>query len=726
MNVLHGASPSSEIMPLNYQEHSLRERGTMKHTKPDTQKSSSKNVSGHVTVCTIKPIITSVPTEVENNEHESKINELTKLVQMLVDERVNSSQKIYESKSVIPHSESFKSVNSFKMSQESKPKSMEAIRFTNTLVDEIGIYNSSRYPPNEFLHKDDPSRQYQANSNISDYITPHDRSLNELTQTTDVPKVITLNEHTNPLTEDIRGPFDVINTEGTPKQTVLNEQTNNQPTEGYSGNYAETSLSITELSVLKITQSPIIDHASTSLNPTPQDRWSRDKHIKLVNIIGEPSEGMLTRIMAAKLIVSLASECLFAYFFFEIKPKKVFEALKHPAWKDPIIESQEMLMSNTHQQSLADACSETRPLMVKGPYEFRVFTLSETEAPRMQKEEDLRGDDLKHYEVEIEAMNLILISIPNGIYNSVDACKTTKAMWQWVEQTGKCIKSKKVEKSHDPFTLVAHTSSSYRATTPYYVTHPSSVVDYDDDYQGDALQNNYEDSLTSAMILLARSITQRFSNPTNNHLRTSSNTRNQAIVQGDRVNIRSTNSRNDGRNIIGSYVKEEIIKGHYARNCLKPRVQDSKYFMKQMLLAKQDEAGVILTNEQNDFLFADASRMEEIEELSTNICLMSMIQQTNFDFDEGPSYDFAFLNEVQTPSTSYDNPLFAKDAQEQKYLKQPKIINTTIGDDQIDTNIIFVKPNGDVNSGSVEYDNNVQESYALEQLAKNTYKEAEK
>ncbi|GJW66936.1 hypothetical protein Tco_0121360 [Tanacetum coccineum] len=43
-------------------------------------------------------------------------------------------------------------------------------------------------------------------------------------------------------------------------------------------------------------------------------------------------------------------------------------------------------------------------------------------------------------------------------------------------------------------------------------------------------------------------------------------------------------------------------KGHYARNCPKPRVRDSKYFMEQMLLAKQDEAGVILTDEQNDFL----------------------------------------------------------------------------------------------------------------------------
>ncbi|GKG36599.1 hypothetical protein Tco_0444277, partial [Tanacetum coccineum] len=38
-----------------------------------------------------------------------------------------------------------------------------------------------------------------------------------------------------------------------------------------------------------------------------------------------------------------------------------------------------------------------------------------------------------------------------------------------------------------------------------------------------------------------------------------------------------------------------------------------------------DEAGVILTDEQNDFLFADATRMEEIEELSANICLMARI-----------------------------------------------------------------------------------------------------
>ncbi|GKA92088.1 integrase, catalytic region, zinc finger, CCHC-type containing protein [Tanacetum coccineum] len=328
-----------------------------------------------------------------------------------------------------------------------------------------------------------------------------------------------------------------------------------------------------------------------------------------------------------------------------------------------------MSTSNTHQQSLADAGYKTRPPMLErgsyipwasrfrsylnqkkenkkwlnkaideGPYEFKEFTPSESEPPRMQKEEDLKGDDLKHYEAEIEAMNLIIIAIPNDIYYSMDACTTAQAIWQRVErlirgtvqnkveeetrfnnefdhfvaELGEALvsvynrfahlmndlerngiiflkvtvntkflnclqpewlKAKKLEKSHDPLALVAHTgsSSSSRTTPPYYVTHPSSVVDYD-----------------------------------------------------------------------------------------------------------------------------------------------------------WPSYDSAFLSEVQTLSTSYENPLFAKYNQKQKYPKQPKIINNTLGDDQIDRNIIFDEPNRDVNSGSIEYDNNVQESYELEQLARNHEKERQK
>nr|GEX63214.1 hypothetical protein [Tanacetum cinerariifolium] len=286
----------------------------------------------------------------------------------------------------------------------------------------------------------------------------------------------------------------------------------------------------------------------------------------------------------------------------------------------------------------------------------------------MQREEDLRGDDLKHYEAEIEAMNLILISILNDIYNPG---------------------------------MLTHTGSSSRTSSQYYVTHPSLVVDCYDDYQGDTVQNNFDDLLTSAMSLLARTVTRNFSNPTNNCLHTSSNTKNQPIVQGDRVNIQSKYSGNDGKNTRRLYVQEEVIESTNVQN----------------------DAGNIQRTLRT---VSSAIAMEKIEELSANICLMAIIQPTNIDSEAGPSYNSAFLSEVQNPSTGYVNPLFARHNQVQQYLKQPKIINNTIGDDQIVSNIIFDAPNDAVNSGSVEKNNNVQQSYELEQLARNTYKEAVK
>ncbi|GJW30775.1 hypothetical protein Tco_0047650 [Tanacetum coccineum] len=49
--------------------------------------------------------------------------------------------------------------------------------------------------------------------------------------------------------------------------------------------------------------------------------------------------------------------------------------------------------------------------------------------------------------------------------------------------------------------------SSSHSPQPYYVTHPSSVVDYKEDYQGELQGDSQEDKLTTAMMLLARAIT---------------------------------------------------------------------------------------------------------------------------------------------------------------------------------------------------------------------------
>ncbi|GJZ13868.1 retrovirus-related pol polyprotein from transposon TNT 1-94 [Tanacetum coccineum] len=156
-------------------------------------------------------------------------------------------------------------------------------------------------------------------------------------------------------------------------------------------------------------------------------------------------------------------------------------------------------------------------------------------------------------------------TISDSSAQSVDV-RFKKSVDYQFEKVVNASRAKKLEKSHDPLALVAHTGSSSKNTSSYYVTHPTSVVDYEDEYQQDNVQTNSEDPLASAMLLLARSITQNFSNPTNNRLRTSSNTKNQAIIQGDRVNIQTRNSGNTGRNTRRAYVQEEVVEGSNAQN----------------------------------------------------------------------------------------------------------------------------------------------------------------
>ncbi|GJY15183.1 retrovirus-related pol polyprotein from transposon TNT 1-94 [Tanacetum coccineum] len=53
-----------------------------------------------------------------------------------------------------------------------------------------------------------------------------------------------------------------------------------------------------------------------------------------MNIIVDPSEGMITRSMASRLTAASTSKCIFANFLSEIEPKKASEALKHLGWVD--------------------------------------------------------------------------------------------------------------------------------------------------------------------------------------------------------------------------------------------------------------------------------------------------------------------------------------------------------------------------------------------------------
>ncbi|GJS16535.1 integrase, catalytic region, zinc finger, CCHC-type containing protein [Tanacetum coccineum] len=274
--------------------------------------------------------------------------------------------------------------------------------------------------------------------------------------------------------------------------------------------------------------------------------------------------------------------------------------------------------------------------------------------------EDLEGDDLLLYDVEMEVMNMILLSIPNEIYNSVDACPSAKDMLKRVERLIRGTIQNKVDRE-----------TRFTNEFDQFVVEPREalVSDYNRFAQlmNDLEQNNMNFLTVTINI-----------NNLRNWLMLQ-----EEVVEGMNVpketrNVPRTLRTPSSGNTSTVQCYNCSGKGHYARNYPKPKVRDSKYFMEKMLLEKQDEAGVIHTDEQNDFLFAEASRMEEIEEHSANICLIARIQPADHTSDDGPSYETTFISE------------------------------------------------GNVNSGSVKKDTHVPDLCAVEKLARNAYQEAEK
>ncbi|GJU95316.1 hypothetical protein Tco_1320072 [Tanacetum coccineum] len=141
---------------------------------------------------------------------------------------------------------------------------------------------------------------------------------------------------------------------------------------------------------------------------------------------------------------------------------------------------------------------------------------------------------------------------------------------------------------------------------------------------------------------------------TNNQLRTSSNPRNQATVQDDRVvvqNVQGRQNRGHGNNArsagAAGYGGAQNRNGN--ANLGQAR-QNSKYFKDKMLVMQAQENGVALDAEQLWFIAADDCDAfdSDVDEASTeHTMFMANLSSADHVFDEaGPSYDLDILSEV--------------------------------------------------------------------------------
>nr|GEV55829.1 hypothetical protein [Tanacetum cinerariifolium] len=188
--------------------------------------------------------------------------------------------------------------------------------------------------------------------------------------------------------------------------------------------------------------------------------------------------------------------------------------------------------------------------------------------------------------------------------------------------------------------------------------------------------------------------------PTNNNLRTSSNSRNKNVdttpqykndnQSGQFGNQRTVNVAGARENVGSPIVQQSGIQcfnckefGHFAKECRKPkRVKDSTYHKEKMLLCKQAEQGFPLQAKQYDSLAYTDEEIDE-QELEAHYSYMANIQEVP-TADTGT--DSEPLEQVQNDA-GYN--VFANDLQ---HSEQSESISNTCLMETNDSNIILDSP----------------------------------
>nr|GEV89009.1 hypothetical protein [Tanacetum cinerariifolium] len=283
-------------------------------------------------------------------------------------------------------------------------------------------------------------------------------------------------------------------------------------------------------------------------------------------------------------------------------------------------------------------------------------------------------DKLKQIEVDDQAIQTILLDLPEDIYLAVDSCETAQEIWLRVQQMKKGsdigiqekkaklfnewerftftngesiesyyhhytqlydfmkynqkevddLKAERLAKTQDPIALMATSNNPYT----FLVLHQDHPL-FNQNYMQQPMSNSEEitdptTAMNMVLSLMAKAFKLNYSTTTNNNQRISSNPRNRKIAQPARAEGNAT-----GHN--GNQIRCYNCRGldHFARNCtVRPRRRDDVYLQTQLLIAQKEEVGIQLQAEEFD-LMAVVADLDEIEEVNANYILMANLQQAS-------------------------------------------------------------------------------------------------
>ncbi|GJR11459.1 retrovirus-related pol polyprotein from transposon TNT 1-94 [Tanacetum coccineum] len=256
------------------------------------------------------------------------------------------------------------------------------------------------------------------------------------------------------------------------------------------------------------------------------------------------------------------------------------------------------------------------------------------------------------------------------------------------------IRTERLARTANPLTLVAQQQLSYHPQNhPNHYTQNSSTRSQQVSTRNRDDEMSKEKEIGKLMALISLSF-QKIYKPTNNNLRTSSNT-----SRANRDNSPRT-SRGIGydnqRAVNVSNAKETI-----ARECQKPkRANDTDYHKEKMLLCKQEEARIQLSAKQADWR-DDTDDEHEHKELEAHYMYMAKIQEVTPDAvgNSGPIFDAEPLQKVQNDDDNYN--VFAND---REHPEQPESVNVTYLNEHGDTNITTDSLDMHNNGGEADQD----------------------
>ncbi|GJY52269.1 hypothetical protein Tco_0443116 [Tanacetum coccineum] len=365
------------------------------------------------------------------------------------------------------------------------------------------------------------------------------------------------------------------------------------------------------------------------------------------------------------------------------------------------------------------------------------------------------GDADREMEADDQAIQTILLGLPEDIYAAVDSCETAQEIWLRVQQMMKGSDIGIQEKKAKLFNKWERFTSTEGESIESYYHHFSKLMN-------DFKRNKHFPEKIASNLKFLNNLQPEWSRHYNqkevddlraerlakthdplalmNGYNAVQNVRNQVVqnaVQNPGVqNVGNQNGlivvpgiANQNPNGNGNVVAARA-EGNAIGNNVRPRRRDVAYLQTQLLIAQKEEAGIQLHAEEFD-LIAAAADLDEIEEVNANCILMANLQQASTSgtqTDKAPVYDSNGLAEVHNYDNCYDNEIFNMFTQEEQYTELLEPIPEPHQVQQNDSNVISEVSSMEQSGGTVDqHPATVEETRAyFESLYNNLAIEVEK